>query len=74
MGACGCLDPKPGGCPACNPNYYSDKMRTALHTLPTLGWSVLPKGCICPPGAEETCKRSDCGRHEPRPALALIPE
>jgi len=23
-----------------------------------------PKGCICPPGAEETCKRSDCGRRD----------
>lgn len=21
-----------------------------------------PKGCICPPTSEQTCKRPDCGR------------
>ena len=21
-----------------------------------------PKGCICPPGSEQTCQRWDCGR------------
>lgn len=25
-----------------------------------------PKGCICPPGSEATCKRSDCGRKDQR--------
>lgn len=25
-----------------------------------------PKGCVCPPGAEATCQRSDCGRRDPR--------
>lgn len=24
----------------------------------------LPKGCICPPGSEATCQRSDCGRKD----------
>lgn len=24
----------------------------------------IPKGCICPPTAEQTCKRSDCGRKD----------
>jgi len=23
-----------------------------------------PKGCICPPGSEETCRRFDCGRRD----------
>lgn len=23
-----------------------------------------PKGCICPPGSEATCQRSDCGRKD----------
>ncbi len=22
------------------------------------------KGCVCPPGSEATCKRSDCGRRD----------
>jgi hypothetical protein len=32
-------------------------------------WSVpisapAPKGCVCPPGSEATCQRSDCGRKD----------
>ena len=26
-----------------------------------------PKGCICPPTAEQTCQRDDCGRKPPPP-------
>lgn len=29
-------------------------------------WSHPTKGCICPPGSEATCKRSDCGRKDQR--------
>lgn len=29
---------------------------------------VLTKGCICPPTAEKTCQRWDCGRKTPSPA------
>ena len=25
-----------------------------------------PKGCICPPTAEKTCQRWDCGRKSPQ--------
>jgi hypothetical protein len=31
-----------------------------------------PKGCVCPPGSEATCQRSDCGRKDqpsPRPPI-----
>ena len=28
-----------------------------------------PKGCICPPRSEETCRRSDCGRRDPDKAV-----
>jgi hypothetical protein len=30
-----------------------------------------PRGCICPPGSEETCKGSDCPR---QPAKTYTPE
>jgi hypothetical protein len=23
-----------------------------------------PKGCVCPPGSEQTCRRWDCGRRD----------
>jgi hypothetical protein len=26
------------------------------------GWSVVPIGCICPPGANKECERLDCPR------------
>ncbi len=25
---------------------------------------IMPKGCVCPPGSEQTCQRSDCGRKD----------
>lgn len=36
-----------------------------------------PKGCICPSGAEETCRRGDCGRKDwslSRTSLLTSPE
>jgi hypothetical protein len=36
---------------------YSQGAPWALGAPPT-------KGCICPPGAEATCQRSDCGRKD----------
>lgn len=33
-----------------------------------------PKGCICPPGAEGTCQRSDCGRKEKKLSNSPVKE
>lgn len=30
----------------------------------------IAKGCICPPGSEATCRRSDCGRKDAKSQAA----
>ena len=35
--------------------------------VPPYGGVLMPsaqKGCICPPGSEQTCQRRDCGRKD----------
>lgn len=63
MGVCGCYQPRPGGCPACNPSFAEQIPAPQLPPSPM--WFFPPKGCVCPAGAEKTCERSDCGRRDP---------
>lgn len=65
MGVCGCLYPRPGGCPACQ----SWTWDWPHNVQPPTGWPLVPiplpsapVGCICPPGSEKTCMAQYCHR------------
>lgn len=64
-------------CPICaGLGYYVDSL--GQHPCRCVVVPVTPqitfpsKGCICPPGSEETCKRSDCGRRDPQITTAML--
>ena len=53
-----------GGCTgSCRQWPYTN---TQLPAFPYGAAEVVPKGCICPPGSDKTCQRSDCGRKDYR--------
>lgn len=58
MGMCGCINPRPGGCPGCNPNWQ--------HPFGPVLVPSAPMGCICPPTSESTCQNLMCPRRGPR--------
>lgn len=62
MGVCGCSMPRPGGCPACNPNFH--KYEYPSYSLPAVPVHT-PMGCICPPTSEQTCGNPTCPRRAP---------
>jgi hypothetical protein len=52
--------PYTGGC-----TYTCAHLRPVLPPQPQFWPATPPKGCICPPGSEQTCLRHDCGRKDP---------
>jgi len=60
MGVCGCVNPRPGGCHACNPggDYPIAPPNYSLPPAPAFH----PPGCICPPTSEQTCQAPMCPR------------
>lgn len=55
---CGCSDPRPDGCPACRP------VTAPIADLPGFGKAtpIAAHGCVCPAGAEVTCRGDLCPR------------
>jgi hypothetical protein len=49
-------------CPLC---VHSSGGCTGACTRHSWPWPTIQRGCICPPGSEQTCRRSDCGRRDP---------
>ena len=66
-GACCCSSPDclRWGCQANRPQPPS---QTVYHQFPDFQFMGLgapsPKGCICPPGSEQTCQLTECGRKD----------
>jgi len=61
MGVCGCVNPQPNGCHACNPG---GQMPGPMHLQYHLPQAQVfhPPGCICPPTSEKTCEAPTCPR------------
>lgn len=58
MGVCGCMNPQPNGCHACNPGGQGLGPTYNLPQQPVFH----PPGCICPPTSEQTCQAPMCPR------------
>lgn len=62
---CECILPKDRG--------ISQPVGPMLPTYQPLPFAIdtRPRGCICPPGAEASCKGIDCPRNPPRVSAGL---
>lgn len=65
--SCGCP-----GAPRMHPQWQPLPARTDPYTLPAYIPAPAPRGCICPPGSEATCKGDHCPRqpaqtYDPKP-------
>lgn len=58
MTVCNCT----GGYGLCHCKQMSPTIPAPYSTYP-----IHPAGCICPPGSEQTCRNSHCGRKAPQP-------
>jgi hypothetical protein len=65
---CRYCNSRPQGCPACTPPPPPPYNWHQIYAKPD------PKGCVCPPMADLTCQRPDCGRKPQPPASAYLPD